>query len=155
MPPVEVDAKPAAAVPGAGVDAPWGYFDHDADFGVIGRGATVEAALVNAARATFALMWDPASVARKETIDVEFEEADVELALPTWLNALLGESSARHLALADFSLVREGSRWRGKAWGEPWRDVVPAGTGVKGATLTALAVRRDDGGVEARCVVDV
>jgi SHS2 domain-containing protein len=132
-----------------------GYFDHDADFGVIGRGATVEAAFENAARATFALMWDPESVARKEAIDVEFEEPDVELALPTWLNALLGESSARHLALADFSLVREGSRWRGKAWGEPWRDVVPAGTGVKGATLTALAVRPVAHGFEARCVVDV
>jgi SHS2 domain-containing protein len=132
-----------------------GYFDHDADFGVIGRGATVEAAFENAARATFALMWDPESVARKEAIDVEFEEADVELALPTWLNALLGESAARRLALSDFALVRDGSRWRGRAFGEPWRDDLPAGTGVKGATLTALAVRRDDGGVEARCVVDV
>ena len=132
-----------------------GYFEHDADFGVIGRGATVEAAFENAARATFALTWEPKDVARKAAIEVAFEEADVELALVAWLNALLGESAARHLALADFSLVREGDRWRGKAWGEPWRDDLPAGTGVKGATLTALAVRRVDGGFEARCVVDV
>ena len=109
-----------------------GYFDHDADFGVFGRGATVEQAFENAARATFALMWEPRDVARREVIEIAFEEADVELAL-----------------------VREGDRWRGRAWGEPWRDDLPRGTGVKGATLTALAVRPAAGGFEARCVVDV
>jgi SHS2 domain-containing protein len=133
----------------------YGYFDHDADVGVFGRGATIEQAFENAARATFALMWEPRDVARRETLEIGFEEADVELALVTWLNALLGESAARRLALCDFSLVREGDRWRGRAWGEPVRDDLPTGTGVKGATLTALSVRRQDGRYDARCVVDV
>ncbi len=132
-----------------------GYFDHDADVGVFGRGATIEQAFENAARATFALMWEPRDVAMRDTVEVEFEEADVELALVTWLNALLGQSAARHLALADFTLARDGNRWRGRTRGEPWRDDLPRGTGVKGATLTALSVRPVDGGFDARCVVDV
>jgi len=132
-----------------------GCFDHDADFGVFGRGATVEEAFENAARATFALMWHAERVSREQAIDVEFEEEDVELALVTWLNALLGESAVRRLALAEFSLVRDGNRWRGRAWGEPCRDDLQAGSGVKGATLTALSVRPVAGGYDARCVVDV
>jgi SHS2 domain-containing protein len=133
----------------------YGYFDHDADVGVFGRGATIEQAFENAARATFALMWEPRVVAMRDEVEVEFAEADVELALVTWLNALLGQAAARHLALADFTLARDGSRWRGRARGEPWRDDLPRGTGVKGATLTALSVRPVDGGFDARCVVDV
>jgi SHS2 domain-containing protein len=133
----------------------YGYFDHDADVGVFGRGATVEQAFENAARATFALMWEPRDVAMRDEVEVAFEEADAELALVTWLNALLGQAAARRLALADFTLARDGSRWRGRARGEPWRDDLPRGTGVKGATLTALSVRPVDGGFDARCVVDV
>jgi SHS2 domain-containing protein len=148
-------AGEAGAVPPPDAQAPYGYFDHDADFGVFGRGATLERAFENAARATFALMWEPQAVGRREEIEVEFEEPDAELALVTWLNALLGQAHARHLALADFALIREGDRWRGRAWGEPWRDDLVCGTGVKGATLTSLAVRPRDGGFDARCVVDV
>jgi SHS2 domain-containing protein len=133
----------------------YGYFDHDADVGVFGRGATIEQAFENAARATFALMWEPRDVAMRDEVEVEFAEADVELALVTWLNALLGQAAARHLALADFTLARDGDRWRGRARGESWRDDLPRGTGVKGATLTALSVRPVDGGFDARCVVDV
>jgi SHS2 domain-containing protein len=77
----------------------YGYFDHDADVGVFGRGATIEQALENAARATFALMWEPRDVAMRDEVEVEFEEADAELALFTWLNALLGQAAARRLAL--------------------------------------------------------
>jgi SHS2 domain-containing protein len=133
----------------------YGYFDHDADVGVFGRGATIEQAFENAARATFALMWEPRDIAMRDEVEVVFEEADAELALVTWLNALLGQAAARHLALGDFSLARDGDRWHGRARGDPWRDDLARGTGVKGATLTALSVRRVDGGFDARCVVDV
>lgn len=146
------DTSPPGEVPRSATS---GCFDHDADFGVFGRGATVEEAFENAARATFALMWHPERVSRERAIEVEFEEDDVELALVTWLNALLAQSAVNQLALADFSLVREGNRWRGRAWGEPCRDDLQAGSGVKGATLTALSVRPVAGGYDARCVVDV
>ena len=131
------------------------YFDHDADIGVVGRGDSVESAFVAAARATFALTCDLESVAARERIEVAFEETDPEFALVAWLNALLAAAGERGLALCRFELSREGERWRGAAWGEPWRDGIERRTQVKGATLTMLAVRELQGRWEARCVVDV
>jgi SHS2 domain-containing protein len=130
-------------------------FEHDADFGVIGRGSTVEEAFVAAAEAMFGIMVDPAAVASRDTVAIEFEEADVELALVTWLNALLAHARDRGLALGRFELAHEGARWRGRATGEPWRAGFERGTEVKGATLTMLSVRQAHDGWEARCIVDV
>ena len=135
--------------------AAYEYFDHDADVGVIGRGDSAAQAFVAAAQATFALTCDIASVAPRERIDVDFEEADPEFALVTWLNLLLARSSELGLALGRFELRRDGDRWIGAGWGEPWRDDIERRTQVKGATLTMLAVRGDGGRWEARCVVDV
>lgn len=131
------------------------YFDHDADIGVIGRGDNVESAFVAAARATFALTCDVASVAARERVEVAFEEADPEFALVAWLNALLAVASERGLALGRFELSRDGERWRGAAWGERWHDGIERRTQVKGATLTMLSVSEHEGRWEARCVVDV
>ncbi|HET9025387.1 MAG TPA: archease, partial [Burkholderiaceae bacterium] len=88
-------------------------------------------------------------------LDVEFSEDDLELALVTWLNLLLAHANAQGLALARFELARDGPRWLGVAWGERWHPGLERGTQVKGATLTALAVRRHGDGWEARCVVDL
>lgn len=132
-----------------------GYFDHDADIGVIGRGARAEDAFVGAARATFALVTRLEDVRPLEKIEVEFEELDVELALVTWLNRLIAQSQAQGLALGDFALARDGDRWHGTARGEPWREGLERGVDVKGATLTMLSVKPAAHGWEARCVVDV
>jgi len=133
----------------------FGYFDHDADIGVEGWGPSPEAAFVSAARATFALVTDPEGVRPLERIGVEFEEPDVEMALVRWLNLLLGHAADRGLVLGRFALARDGASWRGEAWGEPWREGLERGTGVKGATLTALSVSQSRGRWSARCVVDV
>jgi SHS2 domain-containing protein len=137
------------------VTARHGAFEHDADVGIIGRGATVDDAFVAAAEATFAGMVDLAAVRPLEWIEVAFDEPDVELALVRWLNALLGEARARSLALGRFALRHDGEHWQGSAWGEPWRDDLDRGVEVKGATLTALAVRETPAGWDARCVIDV
>ena len=131
------------------------YFEHDADIGVIGRGTRLEEAFVAAAQAMFAIMTDIAAVRQQETVTFDFEETDIELALVRWLNLLLGSARERGLIFGHFWLAREGERWRGGAAGEPWREEHERGVEVKGATLTALAVKRIDGGWEARCVVDV
>jgi len=131
------------------------YFEHDADFGVVGRGPTLEEAFVEAARATFALMVEPTEVHPTGEVEVAFEESDVEIALVRWLNGLLGEARVRNLALADFELRRSGEHWVGRGRGDPWSRHQERGTEVKGATLTMLAVHRVNGGWEARCVVDV
>jgi SHS2 domain-containing protein len=135
--------------------ARYDYFDHDADTGVIGRGATMTEAFVNAAEAMFALMCDPVSVAASERVEIQFDEDDPEIALVIWLNALLAHANERGLALGRFDLEQLHSRWRGEAWGEPWRADMERGTQVKGATLTALAVTPLGEGWEARCVVDL
>lgn len=143
------------APPAIRPDAAHAYFDHDADVGVIGRGATLEEAFESAARGTFAIMTDPAAVRETEALAVEFEEADMELALVRWLNLLLAAAHERGLALARFWIERDGVRWRGGAAGEPWHAGLERGVEVKGATLTMLEVGRTPAGWEACCVVDV
>lgn len=133
----------------------FGYFEHQADIGVIGRGATLEAALASAAAATFAIMCPPELVQPLTRLAVEFEEPDAEFALVSWLNLLLAHAREQGLVLGRFVLRRHGDRWQGDAWGEPWNASHARGTEVKGATLTMLSVGRRDGGWEARCVVDV
>jgi SHS2 domain-containing protein len=131
------------------------YFEHDADIGIVGRGSTLERALEAAARAVFAIMVEPSAIAPETELRVEFQEPDPEFALVTWINLLLAESRERGLALCRFELSREPHRWRGRAWGAPWREGQERGTEVKGATLTMLSVTQTAQGWEARCVVDV
>ncbi|GAB4332447.1 MAG: archease [Dehalococcoidia bacterium] len=133
----------------------FGYFAHDADTGIIGRGASVEEAFEGAARAMYEIMADTAAVRPERRIAVAFDEDDVEIALVRWLNGLLGEARAEGLILGDFRMRRDGSHWEGEGLGEPWRDDLVRRVEVKGATLTALSVRETDGVWEARCVVDV
>ena len=135
--------------------APPEYFEHGADIGVVGRGASIEEAFASAAAAMFAIMVEPGAVQPLQTIEVDFIEDDVEFALVRWLNALLAQARERGLVLCRFEMRRDGDRWYGLAGGEPWRDSHPRGTEVKGATLTALSVRQDERGWQARCVVDV
>ncbi len=135
------------------MDAP-SYFEHDADIGVIGRGPTPEAAFESAARAVFAIMAPGARDGARE-VQAGFEEADLELALVRWINALLAGAKVDGLALARFELSRDRDHWSGKAWGEPWSADLERGVEVKGATLTELRVARSGDGWDARCVVDV
>jgi len=131
------------------------YFEHDADMGIIGRGARIEEAFEHAASAVFAAMTDLGKVRPETSVAIEFEEADPELALVTWLNRLLGQARSSSLIFGHFHLRRDGARWSGTAEGEPWRADMERGVEVKGATLTGLAVTHQGGLWEARCVVDV
>ncbi len=131
------------------------YFEHDADMGIIGRGARIEEAFEHAASAMFAAMTDLGKVKPETRIAIEFEESDPEFALVTWLNRLLGEARSQSLVFGRFHLRVNGAHWSGTAEGEPWRTDMERGIEVKGATLTGLAVIKQDGIWEARCVVDV
>jgi SHS2 domain-containing protein len=131
------------------------YFEHDADIGVVGRGVTLEEAFESAAAATFAVMADLSAVRPERSVTLDFEEADIELALVRWLNLLLALSHERGLVFGRFWIERDGVHWRGGASGEPWRRDLERGVEVKGATLTMLEVRESAAGWVARCVVDV
>lgn len=133
----------------------YGYFDHDADIGIIGRGSTLQHAFEAAARAMFAVMIDLSPVRAEGAVRFSFEEADVELALVTWLNLLLAHARERQMVFSRFHLRCEGNLWLGEAGGQRWNREMERGVEVKGATLTMLSVKRDADGWEARCVVDV
>jgi SHS2 domain-containing protein len=137
------------------METTYSYFPHDADIGIIGRGPTLEAAMVAAASAMFAVMVDLAAVRPETAVQIGFEEPDIELALVTWLNRLLAEARAAGLVFSRFRLRHRDGQWSGEAWGEPWRPELERGVEVKGATLTGLAATPVDGGWEVRCVVDV
>lgn len=138
-----------------GTDAAVGYFDHDADIGIIGRGPTIEEAFANAARAMFGISYQLDELPREHEVSLEFEEPDPEFALVEWLNSLLAASRIEGIIPAEFAIRREGNRWVGRARGARLRPGMERGTEVKGATLTSLAVGERGGRWEARCVVDV
>ncbi|MCJ7765026.1 MAG: archease [Thiovulaceae bacterium] len=61
----------------------FGYFDHDADIGIRGRGRTVERAFESAAEAVFAIMAETVPEPLDEVVTFSFEEEDAEFALVT------------------------------------------------------------------------
>lgn len=57
------------------------YFEHDADIGIIDRGATMEQSFTAAARTMFAAITNIDAIEPHTTIPIEFVESDPELAL--------------------------------------------------------------------------
>ncbi len=150
---VERSSNKPDTAPAAG----WQHFPHDADVGIEGYGATLEEAFANAALAMTAAVTDPDQIRPVKAVEVACQAPDHELLLNEWLNALIYEAATRRMLFSRFELQIEDHRLRAVAWGEPV-DVsrhAPAAE-VKGATLTALRVRRlETGGWRAQCVVDV
>ena len=131
------------------------YFEHDADIGIIGRGTTVEQAFEAAAQAVFAIVTDLDLIQPNTIVTIEFEEADLEFALVTWLNQLLGKAREQGLVFNRFHVQRSGNKWHAEARGEKWHAGLERGVEVKGATLTMLTVKQSGPVWEVRCVVDV
>lgn len=131
------------------------YFEHDADIGIIGQGVTIEQAFESAAQAVFAIVTDLDLVQPNTIITIEFEEDDLDFALITWLNQLLGKACEEGLVFCRFHVRRNGSKWYAEARGEKWHAGLDRGVEVKGATLTMLSVKQTESLWEARCVVDV
>ena len=145
--------SPATSVHGRG----WEHFDHKADIGIRGRGATREEAFEEAARALTAVMTDPDGVIPRARIDIRCSAPDEESLLVAWLNALIYEMATRRLLFSRFEVrILDGTLEAG-VWGEPV-DIArhePA-VEVKGATYTQLKVASSgDGTWLAQCVVDV
>lgn len=134
----------------------WEHFEHQADIGIRGHGATLEEALIQAAIALTAIITDPATVKPVIAVDIHCHDEDPDYLLLDWLNALVYEMAVRRMLFSRYEVrVRDG-QLTGRAWGEPV-DIPrhqPA-VEVKGATLTELAVTHIDGRWTAQCVVDV
>ncbi len=135
----------------------WELIPHGADVGVRGTGSSKEQAFEQAALALTAVITDPASVSAKDSIEITCEAEDDELLLVNWLNAVIYEMAIRRMLFVRFQVRIQDGSLNATAWGEAI-DVPkhqPA-VEIKGATLTNLAVRRDESGHwSAQCVVDV
>jgi SHS2 domain-containing protein len=135
----------------------WTHFPHGADIGLCGFGPTLETSFEQTALAMIAAVTDPSWVRTVMPVNIECEAPDPELLLVDWLNALIFEISTQGILFGRFEVHIEGDRLTGKAWGEPVSQQrhKPA-VELKGATYTALEVKRESGGTwVARCVVDV
>jgi tRNA nucleotidyltransferase (CCA-adding enzyme) len=135
----------------------WEHFGHEADMGVRAFGLSKERAFENGALAMTAVITNPEVVRPQEVIDVCCDAPDDELLFVAWLNALVYEMATRNMLFSKFEVTIAGHQLKGKAWGEKV-DIArhePA-VEVKGATYTALRVKRDANGQWlAQCVVDV
>ena len=137
--------------------APYETFEHDADIGVRGRGATMAEAFANAGRALTAVVTDPSSVREAQEVAIACAADDVDSLFFDWMNALVFEIATRWVLFARYEVAIEGSRLQARAFGEPVDlDRHHPAVEVKGATWTGLRVARaDDGSWVAECVVDV
>jgi tRNA nucleotidyltransferase (CCA-adding enzyme) len=135
----------------------WQHFEHGADIGVRGIGATRAEAFAEAAVALTAVIVDPQTVIGATAIDIECAAPDDELLLADWLNALIFEMATRGMLFRRFVVALDDHRLIGKAWGERVdRARHHPAVEVKGATYTALSVaQRADGNWIAQCIVDV
>ena len=136
----------------------WEHFDHQADIGVRGYGATVEEAFEAAAVALSAVITDPERVEARQRVPIECRCPDRELLLVDWLNAIIYQMATRNMLFRSFNVRIEDDDLRGEGVGEPVdRERHEPAVEVKGATYTALAVYQEGpGGLWiAQCVVDV
>jgi SHS2 domain-containing protein len=131
-------------------------FEHEADIGIRGRGATPEEAFAQAAAAMYSVMVDIARVEEKEFRGVNVAADDREQLLVEWLNGLLAVSDIERMVFARFEVRIEGNRLAGTAWGEPLdRTKHEPKVEVKGATYHLLRVDQEGDHYVAQCVVDV
>jgi SHS2 domain-containing protein len=131
-------------------------FEHQADIGIRGFGATMEDAFANAAVALYSVMVNISRVEQKEFRGVNVSADDQEQLLVEWLNALLADSDIERMVFSRFEVRIEGNRLAGTAWGEHLeRDRHQAHVEVKGATYHQLSVRQERGRFVVQCVVDV
>lgn len=134
----------------------WEHFHHDADIGVRGRGRSLAEAFEQAALAVTGIVTDR-PVAPDIRLEVECRQGDLELLFVDWLDAVIYEMATRKMVFGRFAVRIDGLVLKGTIWGEPV-DIIRHAPACepKGATLTALKVLRDEGGLwSAGCVIDV
>lgn len=135
----------------------WEHFEHMADIGVRGFGATPGEAFAQAGLALTAVVTDPDQVALKERVEIELpHDGDLELLFVDFLNAVVYEMAVRSMLFAQFEVRIEQNLLRASLWGERVnRSKHQPAVEVKGATYTELKVAKENSHWVAQCVLDV
>lgn len=137
------------------------HFDHGADVGVRGFGATPAEAFEGAARALFLLLCEDLSEVRGQIEEpISCDAATLEELLVAYLNELIFLSDSRQIVFGRFEAriqqTPHGFHLGGRAWGETFDPERHEFTvQPKGATFTALKVEQRGDEWVAQCVVDV
>jgi len=135
----------------------WEHFEHQADIGVRGFGASRGEAFAEAALALTAVVADVAAVVPLVPLEVVCEAPDDEQLLVEWLNRVIYEMATRRMLFSRYDVYVGAGQLKARLWGEP---VEPerhrSAVEVKAATYHGLAVRQQPDGLwMAQCVVDV
>ena len=134
----------------------WCHFEHEADMGVRGTGATLAEAFEQTALAMMAIIAEPAAIQPLQPVEIHCAGEDKELLLVDWLNALVYQVAIRRMLFSRFQVQLEEDRLHAVAWGEAIdRQRHQPAVEIKGATYTELAVFRKGSQWTAQCVVDV
>jgi tRNA nucleotidyltransferase (CCA-adding enzyme) len=135
----------------------WEHFEHQADIGVRGIGATPSEAFEQAALALTAVVLDPGQLTADQVRQVDCEAPDIELLLAEWLNQIIYLMATEHLLFCRYEVQLEDHRLHATLYGEKLdRQRHQPTVEIKGATYTALAVQQtENGGWIAQTVVDV
>ncbi|MGD8567064.1 MAG: archease [Gammaproteobacteria bacterium] len=135
----------------------WEHFEHEADIGVRGFGATMAEAFEQAALAMSGTITEISKIEPEKCLDVSCEAPDREVLLVDWLNELVYHMARQNMLFATFDVSIDGHCLTAKVCGES-ADAVkhqPA-VEVKGATFTELKVYQNpDKTWVAQCVIDV
>jgi SHS2 domain-containing protein len=124
----------------------WQHFNHDADLGVRGTGATEAEAFEQAALALTAVVTQLEVVEPRQRVELNVQNSDLELLFFDWLNLLIYEMATRKMLFRRYEIDINGENLTASAWGESV-DVErhrPA-VEIKGATLTELKVEHKIG----------
>jgi SHS2 domain-containing protein len=140
----------------------WEHFEHGADVGVRGIGATPSEAFAGAAAALCALVsGDPSRVRAELEEEVACDAPDLESLLVRFLNELIYRMSAHRMVYGGFTAAvtaaPDGYRVAARVAGEPLDlDRHEPTVEPKGATfMLARVAREGDGPWISQCVVDV
>ncbi len=137
-------------------NAYWEHFEHKADIGIRGVGATLAGAFEQAALAMTAVVTDISLVQALTSISISCNHSDKDTLLYDWLNALIFEMATRKMLFSQFDVSIDDGRLTASVAGEPI-DIArhqPA-VEIKGATYSELAVYQQDHQWLAQCVIDV
>ncbi|MHC4757624.1 MAG: archease [Planctomycetota bacterium] len=135
----------------------WEHYSHPSDMGIRGFGKTIEQAFSQAALALIAVMTNLKDIEATEKIEIECEQADEEMLLFAWLNALIFEIGSKNMFFSKFEITLNENKLQAKVWGEKidpqkHQTVVE----VKAVTYADLKVEQNRQGLWiAQCIVDV
>jgi tRNA nucleotidyltransferase (CCA-adding enzyme) len=137
--------------------ARWEHFEHKADIGVRGYGATLQEAFTQAALAMSSVVTELDQIDNRECINIECKAPENDLLFVDWLNEIIYVMATRRMLYCDFKVEIHNHHLQAEICGEAadQKKHQPA-VEIKGATFTELKVYQNDVGEwVAQAIVDV